>query len=109
MADYFVAADLVVLPYLSATQSGITQIAYAFGLPVISTNVGGLPEVVKDGRTGYVVESGDAAALSRAVIRYFEGDEAEKLRRGVADEARADHAGELMRRAIADFLELHRG
>ncbi len=109
VGEYFVASDVVALPYLSATQSGITQIAYAFGLPVISTNVGGLPEVVKDGRTGYVVESGSAAALSAAIVRFFEGDEQAKLTRGVAEEARADQAGELMRRSIEDFLELNRG
>jgi len=109
VGDYFVASDVVALPYLSATQSGITQIAYAFGLPVISTNVGGLPEVVKDGKTGYVVESGSAEALAAAIVRFFEGDEQARLTRGAVDEARADHAGELLRRSIEDFLELERG
>jgi len=109
VGEYFAASDVVVLPYLSATQSGITQIAYAFGLPVISTDVGGLPEVVKDGETGYIVESGSAEALASAIDRFFEGDERDKLLRGVAKEARADQAGELMRRSLADFLELWRG
>jgi len=109
VGEYFVASDVVVLPYLSATQSGITQIAYAFGLPVISTDVGGLPEVVKDGETGYIVESGSAEALARAINRFFEGGDRTNLEQGVAREARADHAGELMRRSIADFLELGRG
>lgn len=54
---YFAACDLVVLPYESATQSGIVQIAYGFRKPVLVTNVGGLPDVVTDGKTGYVVES----------------------------------------------------
>ncbi len=106
VGEYFMASDVVVLPYLSATQSGITQIAYAFGLPVISTDVGGLPEVVKNGETGYIVESGSAEALSSAIVRFFEGNERATLEQGVAREARADHAGALMRRAIADFLEL---
>ncbi len=109
VGEYFVASDVVVLPYLSATQSGITQIAYAFGLPVISTDVGGLPEVVKDGETGYIVKCGSADALSAAIGRFFDGDERAKLEQGVAREARADQAGELMRRSIADFLELGRG
>ncbi len=109
VGDYFVASDLVVLPYLSATQSGITQIAYAFGLPVVSTDVGGLPEVVKDGETGYVVKSGSAEALANAIVSFFDGADREALARGVASEARGDQAGELMRRSIADFLELHRG
>lgn len=53
---YFMASDIVVLPYESATQSGIVQIEYGFDRPVIVTNVGGLPDVVTNGKTGYVVE-----------------------------------------------------
>lgn len=53
---YFSAADLVVQPYRSATQSGISQLAYHFEKPMIVTNVGGLPEIVPDGVAGYVVE-----------------------------------------------------
>ena len=48
---------MVILPYESATQSGIVQIAYEFLKPVVVTNVGGLPEVVADGKTGYVVSA----------------------------------------------------
>jgi glycosyltransferase involved in cell wall biosynthesis len=68
---YFSAADVVVLPYLSATQSGITQIAYQFDKPVIATSVGGLPEVVHDGQTGYIVPPNDAHALARALQRFY--------------------------------------
>jgi glycosyltransferase involved in cell wall biosynthesis len=68
---YFAASDLVVLPYVSATQSGIVQIAYGFTKPVVVTNVGGLPEVVTDGKTGYVVESRSPALLADAVVRFF--------------------------------------
>jgi len=71
---YFSVADVVVLPYISATQSGIIQIAYGFDKPVITTNVGGLPDVVKDGETGFIVPSGDANALSKAIVSYFEGN-----------------------------------
>ena len=63
---YFHAADLVVLPYRSATQSGITQTAFAFGRPVVVTAVGGLPDVVDDDVTGYVVPPDDPAVLSGA-------------------------------------------
>jgi len=51
---YFCGSDVVVLPYVTATQSGIVQIAYGLNRPVITTNVGGLPEVVKDGKTGFL-------------------------------------------------------
>ena len=53
---YFCAADLVVQPYKTATQSGITQIAYHFDKPMLVTRVGGLPEIVPDGVAGYVAE-----------------------------------------------------
>ncbi len=106
VSRYFGAADLVALPYVSATQSGITQIAYAFGLPVVSTNVGGLPEVVADGKTGYIVSPGDPEALAKAIIRFFTRGEAERMRSNVEDETRRDGAGELMRRAVRDFIEM---
>ena len=69
---YFSVADVVVLPYISATQSGIIQIAFGFDKPVITTNVGGLPDVVKNGKTGFIVPQGDANALSNAIVSYFE-------------------------------------
>lgn len=71
VATYFSAADAVVLPYRSATQSGIVQIAYNFGKPVIATNVGGLAETVEHERTGYIVRPNDAAALSGAIDRFY--------------------------------------
>jgi len=109
VAGYFVASDVVVLPYVSATQSGITQIAFAYGLPVISTNVGGLPEVVEDGRTGYIVEPRDERALAAAIVRFFAEGRKDELSANVRVEAKRDSAGELMRRAISDFLEMERG
>jgi glycosyltransferase involved in cell wall biosynthesis len=68
---YFSAADAVVLPYLSATQSGIAQIAYNFDTPVIVTQVGGLAEVVHDNRTGFVVPPHDPDALAQAILRFY--------------------------------------
>ncbi|MFB3903571.1 MAG: glycosyltransferase [Acidobacteriota bacterium] len=68
---YFAAADLVVLPYLSATGSGVVQTAFAFDRPVVATRVGSLPLTVDHGRTGYLVEPGDPAALAEAVLRFF--------------------------------------
>lgn len=70
-ALYFSAADLVVLPYTSATQSAIVPIAYAFEKPVITTSVGGLPEVVLDGKTGFVVPPRSGKALAQAIERFF--------------------------------------
>ncbi len=86
VGDYFSAADVLVLPYLSATQSGITQIAFAFDLPVIATSVGGLPEVVKEGETGFLVPPNDPDLLADAVIKYFQTDSLEKFRENVRRE-----------------------
>ena len=71
VALYFSAADLVVLPYTSATQSGVVTIAYSFERPVVTTKVGGLSEVVIDGQTGFLVDPADPAALADAVVRYY--------------------------------------
>jgi glycosyltransferase involved in cell wall biosynthesis len=79
VALYFSAADVVVLPYLSATQSGIAQIAYNFEKPLIVTNVGGLAEVVRDGETGYVVPPGSPEALAAAVENFYRPGTAEKF------------------------------
>lgn len=84
---YFAAADLVVLPYISATQSGIVQIAYGFTKPVIVTEVGGLPDVVEDGRTGYVVEPKNPAAIAKAAIRFFREERAESMAENIEREA----------------------
>lgn len=68
---YFSACDLVVLPYESATQSGVIQIAYGFDKPVVVTDVGGLPEVVTNNKTGYIIPPCDSISLSNAVIDFF--------------------------------------
>jgi len=66
-AELFHRADVVVLPYRSATGSGVVPIAYHYNKPVIVTSVGGLPDVVKDGQTGFVVPVKDASALVQAI------------------------------------------
>ncbi|MCK7554616.1 glycosyltransferase [Chitinophaga sedimenti] len=68
---YFSAADIVVQPYRSATQSGISQMAYHFGKPMVVTNVGGLPEIVPDGKAGYVVAP-EPAAIAEGILRLLE-------------------------------------
>lgn len=80
---FFMASNLVVLPYESATQSGIVQIAYGFGKPVVVTNVGGLPEVVEDGKTGYVVEVNDEEALAQSIVRFFVEDKEDDFKENV--------------------------
>lgn len=72
VAAYFSAADVVVLPYHSATQSGIAQIAYNFNKPVIVTDVGGLAETVIDGVSGLIVSPESPDALARAIIDFYQ-------------------------------------
>lgn len=84
---FFVASDLVVLPYISATQSGIVQIAYGFEKPVVVTNVGGLPDVVTDGKTGYVVEEKNPKQLANAIVTYFEENKEDEFVANVKSEA----------------------
>lgn len=80
---YFSSADLVVLPYESATQSGIVQIAYGFRKPVIVTDVGGLPEVVEDDVTGMIVPHLDDEALADAIFRYFSEGRKDRYIKGI--------------------------
>ena len=84
---FFAACDLVVLPYISATQSGIVQIAYGFEKPVVVTDVGGLPDVVTDGKTGYVVEPENASVLANEIVKYFENNYEEEFVKNVKGEA----------------------
>ena len=64
---YFSAADVAALPYRSASQSGVTQIAYTFNLPVIVTNVGGLPEIVDKEKSGFIVNPEDPESLAEVL------------------------------------------
>ena len=84
---YFTATDMVILPYESATQSGIVQIAYEFLKPVVVTNVGGLPEVVADGKTGYVVPPFNAEELGQAIVKFYECNDKRHFEKEIENEA----------------------
>ena len=79
MNDYFCGADLVVQPYRSATQSGVTQVGYHFDKPMLVSNVGGLAEIVADGKSGYVVEP-QSQAIADAIIDFYVNERAESYR-----------------------------
>jgi glycosyltransferase involved in cell wall biosynthesis len=68
---YLCAADVVVQPYRNATQSGVTPLAYHFEVPMIVTNVGGLPSLVPDGKVGLVAEP-NAESIAEKIIEYFD-------------------------------------
>ncbi|MDE6601690.1 MAG: glycosyltransferase [Lachnospiraceae bacterium] len=102
---YFAAADLVALPYTSATQSGIVQIAYGFTKPVIVTNVGGLPDVVENGSTGYIVEPENPEAIAEAVVRFFRENQAESMQENIEKEAERfswERMGEVIEELMPD-------
>ena len=82
---YFSAADCLTLPYHTATQSGVTQIAYNFSMPMIVTRVGGLPEIVPDGKVGLVCDP-NVESLGDALRRIYEGDTLNVLREGFTEE-----------------------
>lgn len=82
---YFRACDIVVQPYKSATQSGVAQIAFHFEKPMIVTNVGGLAEIVPDGKVGYVVEP-EPSQIADAIVRFFDGNHEAEFTEGVRDE-----------------------
>jgi glycosyltransferase involved in cell wall biosynthesis len=71
VGQYFNAADLVVQPYVSATGSGVVQVAFGLNKPVVATNVGSLSEIVKHGENGYLVPPKDSKAISRTVLQFF--------------------------------------
>jgi glycosyltransferase involved in cell wall biosynthesis len=99
VGEYFSAADAVILPYLSATQSGIAQIAYNFDKPVIATNVGGLAEVVADGISGIIIPPNNPAALAGAIQKFYNENLEAKLSAGAAEEKKK-YSWEAMVKAV---------
>jgi len=85
VSSFFSAADLVVQPYRSATQSGVTQIAYHFEKPMLVTDVGGLSEIVSDGKCGYVVKP-EPESVANAIEDFFVNNRKDLFVRGVKEE-----------------------
>ena len=106
VAIYFSAADVVVQPYVTATQSGVAGIAYHFGRPLITTDVGGLAETVPHDRAGLVVPSEDPGALAEAVVRFFlEPGLADRLAGGVRVE-RERYSWDRVYEAVEDLTNV---
>jgi glycosyltransferase involved in cell wall biosynthesis len=95
----FSAVDCVVLPYRSATQSGIVQIAYNFNKPVIVTNVGGLAETVEDGISGFVVPPESPEALADSIEAFYRENREDTFVAGVKIE-KAKYSWESLTAAI---------
>jgi D-inositol-3-phosphate glycosyltransferase len=98
---YFSAADIVVQPYRSATQSGVAHIAFHFGRPVVVTDVGGLAETIPDGEAGFVVPPENPSRIADVVNRFF-SDSA--IRERVVAGASRQH-GVFSWHALAEIVE----
>ena len=82
---YFSAADMVVQPYKSATHSGVTQIGYHFNKPMLVTNVGGLAEIIPDGKIGYVVEP-ESQKIADALVDFYANDRMAEFEANMVEE-----------------------
>ena len=93
---YYRISDLVVLPYRSATQSGILNMAYGFNKPVLVTNVGGLAEFVEDGVTGYIVEPDHPEKLSKGILRFFEENDSINFEENIKNHIQLNSFGKIV-------------
>lgn len=98
---YFSAADIVAQPYKTATQSGVTQIAFHFEKPMLVTNVGGLAEIVPNGKIGYVVEP-NPKEIAAALNDFFANNRKESFESHIKEEKK-EYAWSRMTDAIANL------
>lgn len=104
VAPYFGAADMVVQPYKTATQSGISQMAYHFEKPMLVTNVGGLPEIVPNGKAGYVTEL-NAKEIADSIIDFYQNSKKETFEAFVKEEKKK-FAWETMVNGIKELAKI---
>lgn len=113
MAGLVSSARFVVLPYRSATQSGVIPLASAFGIPAIASATGGLVEQVVEGETGWLFPPGDAAALSALLFRAYTMGEADYRRMSLScrRHAATKWSWDVLSRRLLGFCETlsHRG
>ena len=103
---YFCAADMIVQPYKTATQSGVTQIAYHFEKPMLVTDVGGLAEIVPDGKVGYVVPP-NAANIADALLDFYENNKEKSFTENTKIE-KEKYSWSYMTKTIFDLIQLIR-
>ncbi len=103
IATYFAACDVVLAPYRIEAQSGVALTAFHFARPVIATTVGGLPEIIEEGRNGLLVPPEDPAALAAAVDTFFARTDRETMERQAAESARK-YSWEEYGRLFADLV-----
>lgn len=99
----FNAADLIVQPYKTATQSGVTQIAYHFEKPMVVTNVGGLAELCPDGKVGYITGV-DEQEIADAIIKYYDSTDHQKMHENILEEKKK-YSWSIMVDAVNDLMK----
>ncbi len=104
VANYFNAADVVVQPYKDATQSGVTQIAYHFEKPIITTNVGGLAEIVPDNEAGFVTAP-DVTEIQQAILRFYQENKSREFEANVK-KLKLRYSWDNMLKAIDEVMEI---
>lgn len=105
IAAYFAAADVVLAPYRIEAQSGVALTAFHFARPVIATTVGGLPEIIEEGRNGMLVPPEDPPALAAAIDAFFARRDREAMERAAGEAARRyswEEYGRVFRDLVAD-------
>lgn len=104
VVNYFCAADIVVQPYINATQSGVTQVAYHFDKPMIVTDVGGLAEIVPHEKVGYVVGQ-RSSDVAESIIKFYEGNKEESFVENVKIEKKKYSWGRMIK-VIEELFEM---
>ena len=102
VAIYFSASDVCVLPYKSATQSGITSISNHYNLPIIATNVGGLKETIHHEKTGLIVDVADSKEIASTINHYFNHDYKSVFAQNIAIE-KAENSWENFGKKLIEF------
>ena len=82
---FFSASDMVVQPYKSATQSGVAQIAYHFNKPVVVTDVGGLPDMVENNKTGFIIKSNNSKLLANVLAENLKENRFKNMSQNIND------------------------
>jgi starch synthase len=113
VAELFQKTTLVVLPYTHGSQSGVIPIAYAFKKPVVVTDVGSIPEVVEDGKTGFVIPPKNVNALVEAIIKLLQNDELrnemgeyayKKMKKELSWVKNAEKTAKIYKEAIENYM-----
>ena len=105
VGNYFLASDIVVLPYISTTNSGIVQTAFGFNKPVIATNVGGLPEVVINKKTGLVIKPESSGEIFKAVSYFYDKIDKNEIKKNIIKDKKRFSWDKLVK--VVEDLTIH--